>query len=472
MRLGGDKKQCLPDRRGPLPPLPRRLLLGDRLKSTLRWLEVCPAISRPRRSRVSLGSAKNRNALAVLFASMFLAGGALARGAPVRPTTSPSASETGKLRREHASASSSRLPPRRTSGTAARSAPVIANFGGVVDYLASRRAIGKLQFPGGNGPKDFQVEGWIYMHFGPLEHMAQGGKGGKHADRPGIFSNRATTFFARRSGNRFVMLVNLYNREMLYFCAAGNRKLAVLVPLLGGGPILWTDEGGARLVMVARSTPHGGELEEGVGYSGRPPAMNCRVDEGAMLTSAAGRCNVMDYNAFRNFLAGTRCGAHRCSWVVARFNQPPAQGVKLPLEIAALQYGGVSSRGRGIAGMDAIILRQTPVKRDMAYFRTSPIGLGSIGGRLIKINGRKMSLAMVVAQLKNQPQSSTGHRAGVIPPFLRWVGGSAVARWYRSSNTKYVRVTTLASMAAFAKAWNAAKQRLRKGFTFIPPAVR
>lgn len=417
--------------------------------------------------------------LAAVVACELVAAGNVARGVPLQPAVVPAPPASARSEQPLTTRPSTRWQyPLRASSSPVRPASEPMLFGSVADYLKSGRVPNPLQFPGGNGSKDFEVDGWTYyVHIKPRTGQASAANGGYGTGGPVGRTSFSLAFLACRSGNRFVMLAKISSRAMIYFCSVGNKRMTVLLPLLGDGPILWTDEGGTSMRISVVKTQAGGRSQISLGYSGKLPKVQFQVNEGAVFARSLRRSAVISYDGWRNFFSATEGGPHHGDWIAARFRMPTKGVRNMPPEITALQFGivAVLPKGRGIAGNDNIIMRQRPVRQNMAYFRTSPKGIGAIiGGRLSKISGRKMSLAVnrFLVFVNSHPRRATRRDVKSADRFLRWAGGSAVKIWYRCSNAKYIRTTTLSSIAPFAKAWDAAKGRFRKGFTFVPPGLR
>lgn len=366
--------------------------------------------------------------------------------------------------------------PPAAPAPAVRAAPTPLLFWSVADSIKSGTVSEAFNFPGGNGPKDFQLDGWTYAHIEPAEHPPRAATGAHGAGVPAKGTSFSLAFLACRNGNRFVMVANLSDRAMVYFCSAGSKRMTVLLPLLGDGPILWTDQGGTFVRVSAAKTKASGRLHLSVGYSRRPPKVEFLANEGAIIACALRRSEAISYNGWRRFLSATLGASGNCGWIAAHFDPPPGGSRGLPPEIADLEFGVVAvlPKGRGIGGNDNIIVRQRPAGRGTVYFRTSPKGLGAMGARLSKVSGLKMGVVMhrLLVLVNSHPHRDAGHRAKLAERFLRWSGGSAVEAWYRSGNAKYARTITMASIAPFARAWEAAKGRFRKGFTFVPPGLR
>ena len=320
------------------------------------------------------------------------------------------------------------------------------------------------QFPSSTGPRNFSVQGWFYA-CPAVTHV--GSKAAGRTDERLSF----VSFITYRDGPRFMMLLDLSGRGLLYFCSTGSSHLTALLPIVGGKhPVLWTPGGGAyyHSYLVQEKRKKRFVIRFGYNKVVRKTIFRFVGPRELTLLGCQGSTE-LGYHAFRRFIVGLgETGRpNQTEWFVAGLS-PPRSG-RGRCGVGTYQWGEVThERNGGFAAKGALYLVVRNVRKATEpAFLSQTAGLSRDGVRAVKVSSA--ALAAALRRLEQGPlllQPSLGAAAPqrrVVEPFLSWVGGGA-SSWYKSPRAKYARATILASVTPLAGAWDSAKRRFKKGF--------
>lgn len=328
------------------------------------------------------------------------------------------------------------------------------------------------QFPSSTGPRNFSVRGWFYT-CSPVTRPGPGAVG-RTEEKVSFVS-----FIACRTGHRFMILLNLSGRGLLYFCSTGDSHLTALLPLTAGKhPVLWTADGGVyyHSYLVREKREKAFVIRFGYNKVMRKAVFGFVGPRELTLLGCQGSTELA-YHGFRHFLVGLRETGrlNRAVWFVARFSQP--QGSNGRCRVGFYQWGAVLHAGNGGFAAQAALyrmVRNIPKAMEPAFF-SQITGLSRSGVRAVKVSSTAFNVALQGLEhgshLLQASRSTVARHRRVVESFLGWVGGGA-SSWYRSPHAKYARATVLASVAPLAEAWDSAKRRFKDGFVYPKEAKR
>lgn len=338
-------------------------------------------------------------------------------------------------------------------------------FGQIASELSLRgQDSQRLRFPGNGSIGHFNVRGWLFIQTAGGSHAKTAGDVRGEEVGPVVPQRFSLAILAVRRGDRFVQLLDLSGKALIYFCAIGGHRLTILLNMRGKvGQVECTHAGGPYFYLPAVQQPGGQTVGAAFGYYKRTGRSFFRVEPRRLIASACRHSTSLNYDAFQRVIRTSleRSSPAEASWTDARFGL----GCTHPKVVTIEQGAVVFDNYRSYGATDSLFkLASSEAVKNMPHFNISAVGLRRRGFAVTyvgpsKFNRSFLQALAVVGKIRQAAPAS----ARMVGAFLKWVGGGA-AGWYASPGPRYVRATIAAALTPIPKAWNVSKGRLPPRF--------